>query len=237
MTVSVAVVTGGNRGLGRGTAQALAEAGYRVVLTARDLDKAQAAASAIASEVGSTEKVVAQRLDVTNPDDARELARFVEEQFGRLDTVVNNAGVFMDDRAASAFDAEVDVLRQTFEINTIGAWTVSRALAPLLKQGGGGNLVQLSSGLGALADMGGGLPGYRMSKTALNALTRILHAELHSDGVRVNAVCPGWVRTDMGGSQADRALNEGVAGIVWAATLEAGGPSGGFFRDGKAIDW
>ena len=112
---------------------------------------------------------------------------------------------------------------------------VSKALGPLL--GPGANVVNVSSGMGGIAAMGGGSLGYRLSKAALNAFTRVLHAELSPRGVRVNSVCPGWVRTDLGGARAPRPVEEGAAGIVWAATLGPDGPSGGFFRDGKPIPW
>jgi NAD(P)-dependent dehydrogenase (short-subunit alcohol dehydrogenase family) len=134
-------------------------------------------------------------------------------------------------------DVPPELVLAAFETNTLGALKVTQALAPLLVAAGGGNVVNVSSGMGGLTEMGGGSTPYRLSKAALNALTRVLHAELSGRGVRVNSVCPGWVRTDMGGASAPRGVDQGASGIVWAATLEEGGPSGGFFRDGRPIAW
>jgi NAD(P)-dependent dehydrogenase (short-subunit alcohol dehydrogenase family) len=233
----VAVVTGARRGLGRAAVKALAEQGYAVVLTARSEADATTAAAEVAAEVGGDCVIEGRALDVGRADDAIAVAEFVAERFGRLDTVINNAGVLSTaDGPRDALRADPADVLATFENNALGALRVAQAMAPLLRQGGG-NLVNVSSGMGGLREMDGGHAAYRVSKTALNAITRILHAELHVDGVRVNSVCPGWVRTDMGGASATRSLDEGVAGIVWAATLPDGGPSGGFFRDGVAIAW
>ncbi|MCO4770408.1 MAG: SDR family NAD(P)-dependent oxidoreductase [Deltaproteobacteria bacterium] len=232
----VVLITGARRGLGRAAATALARQGYSVVLTARRVVDARAAALEVAEEApGSV--VVAEKLDVTQGDDARRVAEFVMERFGRLDVVINNAGTILEDRSApDALGADPDLVLRSFENNALGALRVAQAMAPLLRAQGG-NIVNVSSGMGGLSDMDGGYAGYRVSKTALNAITRILHAELNMDGVRVNSVCPGWVRTELGGPGATRSLEEGVAGIVWAATLDSDGPSGGFFRDGVEIAW
>jgi NAD(P)-dependent dehydrogenase (short-subunit alcohol dehydrogenase family) len=133
-------------------------------------------------------------------------------------------------------DSSAAVLLKTFENNTVGAFNVTRSLAPLLLRSRG-TIVMVSSGMGGIAQMGGGFPGYRLSKAGLSALTRILHAELHESGVRVNAVCPGWVKTDLGGPNATRDVETGAKGVVWAATVAPDGPSGGFYRDGIQIPW
>ncbi len=235
----VAVVTGANRGMGLETCRQLAERGMRVVLASRDEDKGKRAAEALAAD---GVKVDPRQLDVTDEDQLKALRRYLEESYGRLDVLVNNAGAVLDPgrggaASSSVFDAEADTLRKSFEVNAVGAFLCCKHLVPLMKKNGYGRVVNVSSGMAALHDMNGGWPGYRMSKTALNALTRILHDELKDSGIKVNSVCPGWVRTDMGGPNAPRSIDEGVDTTIWLATLRDDGPSGGFFRDCKQIGW
>ena len=238
----VAVVTGGNRGLGYSTCEALAARGYRVVLASRDDDKGKQAVARLAAS-GATIDFV--RVDVDDETDVGRLAEFVQETAGRVDVLVNNAGIALDgntalrDRPAalSVFAADFGVIRKTFETNTLGALRVALALIPSMRTRNFGRIVNVSSGMGGLTEMNGGCPGYRLSKAALNAVTRILADELKGTNILVNSVCPGWVQTGMGGSSAPRTLAEGIAGIVWAATLPDGAPSGGFFRDGLPIAW
>jgi NAD(P)-dependent dehydrogenase (short-subunit alcohol dehydrogenase family) len=170
-------------------------------------------------------------LDVADDDSVRAATA----DLGRLDVLINNAAILYDTWQRGV-EADLDVVREAFETNVLGAWRVAQAGIPLLRHSPAGRIVNVSSGAGALHDMGGGTPAYRTSKAALNALTRILAAELRHDRILVNAVCPGWVATDMGGG-GGRPVSEGAAGIVWAATLPDDGPTGGFFRDGRAIDW
>ena len=238
MSARTALVTGGNRGLGLETARQLARSGYRVILTARELGKAEAAASALRAEGLD---LVPFELDVTSRASCERLRRI-----GAVDALVNNAGVLLESDenplaagllSRSALDVAAELLRDTFETNTIGAYRVIQSIAPGMRERGYGRIVNVSSGLGQLNDMGGGYPAYRVSKTGLNALTRIFAAELRDRGVLVNSVCPGWVRTDMGGPQGRLAPEEGVRTIVWAATLPDGGPTGGFFRNLAPIPW
>ncbi|MEZ4320257.1 MAG: SDR family NAD(P)-dependent oxidoreductase [Myxococcota bacterium] len=232
----VAVVTGANRGIGRECVRQLGQLGYSVVLTARTAAKAEAAAEGVRATL-NTERIHPFPLEVTSEAQATALAAYVEKEFGRLDALVNNAGAIFDDAKHSGIlDTTPDILRRTFENNALSAFMVTKALVPLLVRSRG-NVVNVSSGMGGLHQMGGGFPGYRISKSALSAITRIFHSELHSKGVRVNAVCPGWVQTDLGGRNATRDVAAGASGVVWAATLEPDGPSGGFFRDGLEIPW
>lgn len=256
----VALVTGGNRGLGLETCRQLAAQGYHVVLTSRKLADAERAAR----ELGGKRAVDVQALDVTDPESIRALAGQAP-RWGKLDALINNAGT-----TVPGFDAKV--ARATLATNILGAQHVTDALLPLLAADA--RIVMVSSGMGELAGFGSelrprfqkrdlsrdelialtdefvsavrrgdharlGWPSnaYRVSKAALNALTRILARELGATKIKVNAVCPGWVRTRMGGPGAERSPEQGARGIVWAATLPANGPSGGFFRDGQAIDW
>jgi len=229
----VALVTGAYRGIGLEVARQLAARGFTVVLTARDPRKAEGAAAALTRE---GLKVVPFPLDVTDAESVREAARFVEERFGKLDVLVNNAAVLYDTWQRAA-DADLGTVREAFETNTLGAWRVAQAFVPLLGRSGRGRLVNVSSESGSLASMGGGTPAYSVSKAALNALTRMLADELRPRRVLVNSVCPGWVATEMGGPRAPRTPAEGAAGVVWAATLPDDGPTGGFFRDGQPLAW
>jgi NAD(P)-dependent dehydrogenase (short-subunit alcohol dehydrogenase family) len=175
-------------------------------------------------------------LDVTSVEHARRLAGYITTEIDRLDVLVNNAGMFLDryhPPGNSVLDADLDAVRRTLETNLWGALQVSQALIPLM--GGTGRVVNVSFGMGQLAEMNGCCPGYRFSKVGLNALTRILADELRDSRIKVNSLCPGWVRTDMGGPNADRSVEHGVETIVWLATLPDDGPTGGFFRDRQLI--
>ena len=232
----IAVVTGAYRGLGLETCRQLAERGYLVVLTARREAEGRAAAEGLA---GRGLGVQFHPLDITDAASVQRLRDGLREEFGRIDCVVNNAGIFPDPapgtEASSIFQADLDSVRRGLETNTLGALRVCQALIPLME--GSGRVVNVSSGMGQLSEMNGCCPGYRLSKTALNAVTRILADELLGTSIKVNAVCPGWVRTDMGGPDATLPVEEGARGIVWAATLPDDGPSGGFFRHGEPIAW
>ena len=231
---AIALVTGANRGLGLETARQLGRLGYRVIVTARDQAKAAEAAAALAKE-GLEAMPVA--LDVTAPATSAAAAAAVERRFGRLDVLVNNAGV-----AGSGFETPVskvtpDDILGTFKTNTLGPIQVTQAFLPLLRKSTAPRIVNVSSGLGQLSEMEGGAAAYRLSKTALNAVTKLFAAELKETPAKVNAICPGWCRTDMGGPGAHRSAEEGARSIVWGATLGADGPTGGYFRDGKPIAW
>lgn len=228
----IALVTGANRGIGLEVCRQLAQQGYTVILGARDLRKGEQAAASLIERGLS---IVAHALDVTDPASIDALATDLEQRYGRLDVLVNNAAILYDtwQRAASA---DLAVVHEALETNTFGPWRMCQAFLPLLRRSGHGRIVNVSSEAGSLASMGAGTPAYNLSKAALNALTRMLAAELRSSDILVNAVCPGWVATDMGGS-GGRPVSEGAASVVWAATLPDNGPSGGFFRDGRALPW
>ncbi len=229
----IAVVTGGNLGIGFEACRQLATKGIKVILTSRDEAKGKAAAEKLQAEGLD---VIAHPLDVTSAESCDRLAQFLGDLFGRVDVLVNNAGVYLDS-GSGVFNTRVDTLRQTMETNVYGPLQLSQALIPLMKEHNYGRVVNVSSGMGQLTDMTGGSPGYRISKTALNALTRILSAELQGPNILVNSVCPGWVKTDMGGAGAPRTPEQGADTIVWLATLPDDGPTGGFFRDRQPIDW
>jgi NAD(P)-dependent dehydrogenase (short-subunit alcohol dehydrogenase family) len=226
----VALVSGGNRGIGLEIVRQLAESGLTVVMGSRDEESGKKAAE------GLLGNVVVKELDVSDEKSVDRLASFIRDEFGRLDVLVNNAGV-SNDEGQRGVDADLDRVREALETNLLGAWRLCAVAIPLMQQGGYGRIVNISTGMAALEDMGGGSPGYRVSKTGLNALTRILASELRGSGILVNSVEPGWVQTDMGGSRAPRPVEEGAEGAVWAATLPNNGPSGGFFRDRRQIPW
>ncbi|MEM9834602.1 MAG: SDR family oxidoreductase [Bacteroidota bacterium] len=227
----ITLVTGANRGIGLEVCRQLAEAGHQVILTSRDEEKGKRAVQ----ELGS-ERIVYHSLDVTDGDSVARLRDYVNEHYGRLDVLVNNAGINYD-TWQNAEQADLETVQATLEANLFGPWRMSQAFIPLMRKHGYGRIVNVSSGAGALNGMGGGTPAYSTSKAALNVLTIKLAADLEGTGILVNSVGPGWVRTDMGGKEAPRSVAEGAQGILWAATLPEDGPIGGFFRDGKRIDW
>lgn len=234
MVERVAVVTGANRGIGFEIVRQLARRGVRVVLTARDPAQGEAARGRLA---GEGLDVAFQALDVRDAGQGRAVAAWVERELGRLDILVNNAGVLIDPKGARAATVDAPVLRDTLETNVVGALLVTQACLPLMRAGGYGRIVNVSSELGQLESMGPGTPAYRISKAALNALTRTLAAELSGTNVKVNAMSPGWVRTDIGGPSAPRSVEEGADTAVWLATLPDEGPSGGFFKDRRPLAW
>jgi NAD(P)-dependent dehydrogenase (short-subunit alcohol dehydrogenase family) len=227
----VALVSGGNRGIGREVARRLAEEGYRVVIGSRDPDRGEE----VARELGSG--VAARQLDVTDEESIERCIESVAGELGRLDVLVNSAGITGGGWSTNAYDVDLDEVRHTLETNLYGAWRLTQAALPLMRENRYGRIVNISSGMGQLADMGGHAPAYRLSKTGLNALTRMLTAELEGENILVNSCCPGWVRTDMGGPGARRSVEEGADTPVWLATLPDDGPRGGFFRDRRPIQW
>jgi NAD(P)-dependent dehydrogenase (short-subunit alcohol dehydrogenase family) len=230
----VALVSGGNRGIGHAICRALAQAGLTVVLTARDAAKGRAAVKAL-QEDGLT--VDFQRLDVTSCRSIRSCVAAVADRHGRIDVLVNNAGVLLDSRGSRFLDTALETYRDTLEANLFGPLQLAQSVVPLMKAHRYGRIVNLSSGLGQLSEMGSGTPAYRISKTALNALTRILAAEFRENNVLVNSMCPGWVRTGMGGESAPRTPEQAADTALWLATLPDDGPTGGFYRDRAAIEW
>ena len=226
----VALVSGGNRGIGLEICRQLADRGLTVVMGSRDEEQGKKAAGDLPGNA------VVHQLDVCDDGSMERIVSFVEEEFGRLDVLVNNAGI-SNDEGQRGVEADLDRVRRALEANLFGAWRLCELAIPLMQRNGYGRIVNVSTRMAALEEMGGGSPGYRVSKTALNALTRILASELRGSGILVNSVEPGWVQTDMGGSRAPRPVGEGADTPVWAATLPNNGPTGGFFRDRRPIPW
>jgi len=234
-TKQVALVTGANKGLGFEIARQLGQKGFIVVLAARNAAKAEAAAATLCAE---SLHVRALKLDVTNSDDIAQLPAFFEKEFGRLDVLINNAGVNSPEG-----EARIDSLRKTFETNVFGAFAITEALTPLLKAAPAGRIVNQSSILGSLALISEGQggawtkPAYTASKAALNMLTVVAAYELKDTKVKVNAAHPGWVKTDMGGDAAPLDVQEGAKTAVELATLPEHGPTGAFIHLGKTLPW
>jgi NAD(P)-dependent dehydrogenase (short-subunit alcohol dehydrogenase family) len=236
----VAVVTGANRGIGFEICKELAELGVRVILTSRNEEKGSAACQQLQDRALP---VRYHQLDVCTKDSINNFYTFLTKEYGRCDILINNAGIFPDAHSAggdnwpSVFKTSIDTVRTAMETNVYGPMQVCQAIVPLMIKNHYGRIVNLSSGMGQLTYMNGHCPGYRISKTGINALTRILSEELKDYNILVNSMCPGWVKTEMGGPGATRELPEGADTAIWLATLPDGGPSGGFFRDRKEFEW
>ena len=228
----ICLVSGGNRGLGFETCHQLAQLGHTVILTARNLTKGKIAAKQLTDKGFD---IIFYQMDVSNQGSIDDAYDKIMHRFGRLDVLVNNAAILYD-TWQSAIDADFEIVNQALVTNLLGPWRLSKRFIPIMKKNRYGRIVNVSSLAGSLHFMGKGAPAYSISKTALNALTRKLAAELLGTGILVNSIDPGWVATDMGGS-GGRPVEEGVKGIVWASTLPDDGPTGGFFFEGKPIEW
>jgi NAD(P)-dependent dehydrogenase (short-subunit alcohol dehydrogenase family) len=226
----IAVVTGANRGIGREVARQLHDAGVDVVVTARDA----AAAAQTAREMSTDRAVTAHQLDVADQRSVDRFAAWLSDTVDHLDVLVNNAAVHYDTWQTASV-ADLAVVEEAWQTNALGPWRVTNAVLPLLRRSRHARVVNVSSEAGSISQLTGGPPAYCVSKAALNALTRLLAADLERDGILVNAICPGWTATDMGGG--GRPVADGAAGVVWAAMLPDDGPTGGFFRDGVPLPW
>jgi NAD(P)-dependent dehydrogenase (short-subunit alcohol dehydrogenase family) len=219
----IALVSGASRGIGAEIARELAaDHGFRVYAGARNPD-----------QVDRLDGIEPIQLDVTDQASIDAARERIESESGRLDSLVNNAGVYGDPVGAADYD--LGAAHEVLEVNTFGPWRLIEAFLPLMRASDAPRIVNVSSGAGQLSDMNGGRAAYRVSKAALNALTRTLASD--EGWVKVNTTCPGWVRTDMGGSAAPRSVEEGADTAVWLATLPEDGPTGGFFRNRKPIPW
>lgn len=235
MSPTIVVITGANRGLGRAAATRLAGlANHLVVACARnvaDLEPLRAELHTAGHDIAC------RQLDVTDDTSVEACRDWLARRFGRVDVLINNAGISIERYGCSLLDIPLGILRRTLETNLFGVLRMTQALVPMMRASTAGRVVNLSSTMGQLAEMKAGAPAYRISKTALNAVTRILAAELADSHIKVNAACPGWCRTDLGGADAPRSAEEGVDTVVWLATLPEDGPSGGFFQDRQPIAW
>ena len=230
--MKIAVVSGANRGLGKEVVRQLAQSGMRVVLTSRT-ESGKEIAKAFRDE---HLEVDYHQLDVADGQSIAELVDYLRESHGTIDVLINNAGIHYD-TYQDTLNADFEIVKEAFEVNTLGPWRLSKALYPLIRKGGGGRIVNVSSSSGSFVESWPGTPAYAITKAGLNMLTLKMAADMADDKILVNAVCPGWVRTRMGGEEAPRSTAEGARSIVWAATIPDDGPTGGFFKDGQPVKW
>lgn len=233
--MKIALVTGANRGIGQQICADLAAQNIQVILTSRDLQKGEAAAQMIRASQPQAQIVVYQ-LDVTSDESVNALHDFVLKTYGRLDILVNNGAILIDDDV-SIFNLDIPRLQATLEANLYGPLRLCQAFIPLMQTNGYGRVVNVSSEMGQLSDMGVGTAAYRISKTALNSLTTIFAAEVGRGNIKINCCTPGWVRTDMGGPSAHKSVAEGADTPVWLATLPDDAPTGQFFADRQIMAW
>lgn len=229
----IALVTGGNRGVGYELCKQLALRGYTVILTSRDAEKGHEAAQKLKESALDVSFV---QMDVDTPGSIRQAAITVNARYGRVDVLINNAGVYLDENEGIV-TMDPSILKQTMATNFFGAYHAIRSFLPLMQKQGYGRIINVSSEYGAISEMSDqGAGAYKLSKLALNGLTQLVAAEIKGD-IKINAVDPGWVRTDMGGPSAPRTPKQAAESILWLATIGPDGPNGEFFRDGKRIDW
>jgi NAD(P)-dependent dehydrogenase (short-subunit alcohol dehydrogenase family) len=234
MSSKIALITGGNRGIGFAVCKSLKDQGHTVILTSRNIKEGKAAAKQLGVEFC--------QLDITKEPSRIQCKKFIEKKFNRLDILINNAGVYFDNPdpnvyEAPAFETTISNLKKTLEVNTIAPFRLCQLFIPLMQKYNYGRIVNVSSIYGQLSSMQEGDPAYRISKTALNAVTKIFAAETKGNNILINSVHPGWVKTRMGGSNADLTPEQGADTIIWAATLPDNGPSGKFFYQRKEIEW
>lgn len=233
----IAIVTGASRGLGLATSEALAQRGFKVIMAMRNPEKVQKSLNALKLK---DLDVVPMKLDISVEKSINDFVDKIRQEFGFVDVLVNNAGILIDSEDggnSSLFKTKSTTLQKTFTTNTLGPFLLTQKIFPLMQQEGYGRIVNVSSGMAQLSNPQNASAAYRISKTALNMVTKLFSSEVDEADICVNSVSPGWVRTDMGGPHADRTVEQGIKGIVWAATLPKGGPNGGFFRDGEPLSW
>lgn len=229
----VALVTGGNRGIGYELVKQLSLNGFKVILASRDREMGNKAVQKLKElhlDVSCIE------MDVSNYESITQAADTLNEMYGKLDVLINNAGVYLDENE-KLLAMDPIILDKTMATNFFGVYHVMRSFMPLMEKQGYGRIITISSEYGEMSEMSSpGVGAYKLSKFALNGLTRLVAAETKGD-IKINAVDPGWVSSDMGGPSAPRTPWEAAESILWLATIGPDGPNGGFFRDGKQIPW
>lgn len=228
-----ALVTGGNKGIGFAICKGLLAAGFEVIVAARSLDKSKEAAQQLQSAPSQVRSV---ELDVTDDNSIRRAAEDLSREIGHLDVLVNNAGIYPD-QGVNILTISRDLLDQTMNTNAFGPIQVTQAFLPLLEGATAARVINVSSGYGQLDGLSAEVPSYCLSKLTLNGATIMLADALRSRGIAVYAMCPGWVRTDMGGAGAPRSPEQGADTAIWLATEASPNQSGKFFRDRQQISY
>lgn len=232
MQNKLALVTGANQGIGFAVVKLLLKKGLRVILSSRDEIKGKEAIK----KLNGGENLFFHQLDISDEKSVQNIKEYVQKEFGKLDILINNAGINYD-TWQNTQTANIQEVKQTIDTNLLGAWRVTQAFVPLLQKGKNSRIVNISSGAGNLASQTGNTPAYSISKLALNALTMQFANLLQKDNILVNCMCPGWVRTSMGGVGASRSPEEGADTAIWLSTDENLSKTGKFFRDRKVISW
>ncbi len=228
----IALISGANRGIGLETGKQLLELGWNVVFTARNMHEGRPLINKLREKWKSA---WFHQLDVTDEQSISDMAEYVEDTCGRLDVLINNAGIMIEENH-KIMNVELDDLHKTMATNLYGPLMLTRTMLPFFKDSKDARVINVSSRMGQLSGMEGGHAAYRISKAALNALTIVMAKELEDDGIRVNTICPGWVRTDMGGPDANKSIEEGADTAVWLATADKI-ENGKFYADREVIPW
>lgn len=234
MDQKIVLITGANRGIGYATAEALGKLGMKILLGIRD----------DISGKETEKKLIAQGfdaryifLDVTQEKNIKDTIALIIRDYGRLDVLINNAGILIDDNMPS-LEISLDIIQKTIATNVYGPLLLCQAVIPIMKRNRYGRIVNISSEMGSITNMTvGGNLGYRISKAALNVLTRVFSDEAHDSRILINSMCPGWVQTSMGGADAPKTVEEGADTVVFLATLPENGPRNKFFQDRQEIAW
>ncbi len=230
----VALITGANKGIGKEVARQLAKLGYAVFIASRDRHRGCAASEELCAE---GYEAIFLHLDVTDPVSIKNAVGTFTQKADHLDVLINNAAI-LEDHGENLTNMNAEMLERTMKTNVIGPILVSQDFLPFLKLSPhGGRIVNVSSGAGALGGMETYAPAYSISKTALNAVTKQFAGALRADNIAVNSVCPGWVRTDMGGANANRPVEKGAETIVWLAAEAPQQETGKFWRDKQEAEW
>lgn len=237
----IVLITGGNKGIGFETARQLGNMGYEILIGARSENKGHEAVTLLEKEKIKAKTVV---LDVTNPSSVLSAAEWIEQEYGLLDILINNAGVFFEENT-SPVELELSVLKNTYETNVFGVFSVTKAMLPLLRNSSAGRIVTLSSALGSLTLNSDSTSefynanslAYNSSKTAVNALTVSFAKELSDSPIKINSVCPGFTATDLNGNSGYRSVEQAASIVVELATILSDGPTGGFFDERGVVAW
>lgn len=233
MDKKIALVTGGNRGIGLEICRRLLENNIYVLLAARDEQKGITAVEQLKTKNAEIDFI---KLDVSNKNSIYEAVEKIEKEFNRLDILINNAGVFLDKNVPAA-NTNMQVLKDTFDVNLYGAVLLTQRIIPMMKKNGYGRIVNVSSRMGQFATLGSGSLAYRISKTALNGFTKIIASEIEDENIVISCCSPGWVKTQMGGMDAQRTVEQGADTPVWLALHSTGEQHGRFYADRTEEEW